>query len=177
MKRIFCCLLSLVVIACNNTSTTIVSADTATIGYSDSATQVADSTQAKAGLDYKVDTSSYVTKTLLQPRDTIVTVDLNNGKGSVTAYISGIGKHVTVVVPITGGDSIMAELVPESDTANIRFKQIYIPVGKQGKYDGPFSRTIKYPITVKGNYRLIISENLMTGTNWKGSFTCNVMVK
>lgn len=53
----------------------------------------------------------------------------------------------------------------------------YIPVGKKGKYDGPFSREINYPITVKGNYKLIVGENLMAEPEWKGNFTCNVLIK
>ena len=164
--------------ACNQ-GTSKNTADTTTIGYSDSATQVADSTHPRdrKNLNYKVDTSAYVTRTLQQPHDTLLTMQLQNGKGSVDAYINGIGKHVTIVVPVTGGDSITGQLQSDDDTANIRFTQIFIPVGKQGKFDGPFSRTISYPVTVKGNYKLIIGENLMTGTDWKGNFRCIVQIK
>lgn len=175
MKRIFYCLVLIAAIACNS-NTSKVSTDTTTIGHSDSAIQVADSTHAKAGLVYKIDTSKQV-NTLLVKRDTLLTVDMNNNKGSVRAFLSGIGKHVTIVVPVKNGDSITAEIVPDDDTANIRFNQIYIPVGKTGKYDGPFSRKISYPITVKGNYKLIVGENLMAEADWQGNFTCNVSIK
>ncbi len=142
----------------------------------DTLTQATDTTKAKAGLQYKIDTSKQV-NTILVKRDTLLTVDLNNNKGSVRAYLSGIGKHVTIVVPVKNGDSITAQIIPDDDTANIRFNQIYIPVGKTGNFDGPFSRNISYPITVKGDYKLVIGENLMAEGDWKGNFTCNVLIK
>lgn len=136
-----------------------------------------DITRAKPGLAYKIDTSKQVTK-LLVPRDTMLTVKLQNNKGSVRCYLSGIGKHVTIIVPVQSGDSITAQLIPDDDTANIRFNQIFIPLGKSGKYDGPFSRKISYPIyKIHGNYRLIVGENLMAQADWKGNFTCNVLIK
>ena len=178
MKRILFCLVCITATACNSGSSKV-SKDTATIGYSDSSVQVADSTHPRdrASLNYKVDTSGYVSKTLLQPRDTLLTVDLHDGKGSVKGYLSGIGKHITVMIPVTTGDSIIAEIIPEVDSMNIRFNQIYIPVGKDGKYDGPFSRKISYPVTVKGAYRLIIGSNLMAEGKTNGNFTCNIVIK
>ncbi|HEY5408910.1 MAG TPA: hypothetical protein VIJ92_17600 [Ginsengibacter sp.] len=140
-------------------------------------TQATGITKVKdTALNYKIDTSKQV-NTLLVKRDTLLTIDINNNKGSVRAYLSGIGRHVTIIVPVTGGDSLIAQIIPDDSAANIRFKQIYIPVGKQGKYDGPFSRQIRYPITVKGNYKLIVGEDLMAGDDWKGNFTCNVSIK
>lgn len=140
-------------------------------------TQATDITKVKdTALNYKIDTSKQV-NTLLLKRDTILTIDMNNNKGSVRAYLSGIGRHVTIIVPVAGGDSLIAQIVPDDSAANIRFNQIYIPVGKRGKYDGPFSREIRYPVTVKGNYKLIVGENLMAGDDWEGNFTCNVFIK
>ena len=139
-------------------------------------TQDSDVTKAKPGMAYKIDTSKQV-NTLLVPRDTLLTMKMDNNKGSVRAYLSGIGKHVTIIVPVSKGDSITAQIIPDDDTANIRFNQIYIPVDKAGKYDGPFSRSISYPVTVKGDYKLIIGENLMAEADWKGNFTCNVLIK
>ena len=88
-----------------------------------------------------------------------------------------MGKHVTLIIPVTNGDSLTAEIIPDDNTLNIRFKQVYVPAGKNGKYDGPFSRTIRYPITVKGKYKLIIGSDLMADGKPKGSFTCNVLIK
>ncbi len=140
-------------------------------------TQATDITKVKdTALNYKIDTSRQV-NTLLIKRDTLLTVDIKNNKGSVRAYLSGIGKHVTIVVPVNEGDSLTAVVIPDDSNANIRFKQIYIPEGKQGRYDGPFTRQISYPITVKGNYKLIVGENLMAEGNWAGSFTCNIIIK
>ena len=140
-------------------------------------TQATDISKVKdTTLNYKIDTSRQV-NTILVKRDTILTVDMKNNKGSVCAYLSGIGKHVTIVVPVNGGDSLTAVIIPDDNNANIRFNQVYVPEGKQGKYDGPFSRHISYPVTVKGNYKLIVGENLMAEGNWAGNFTCNVVIK
>jgi hypothetical protein len=144
---------------------------------SDTLSQAADTTKAK-DLQNKIDTSKQVTNTSSPETDTLLTVDVGeNNKGSVSGYLAGVGKHVTILVPVKNGDSVVAELIPESDTANIRFTQIYIPVGKSGKYDGPFGRKLSYPITVKGQYQLIVGENLMAEGDWKGKFTCNVTIK
>ncbi|MEO8413286.1 MAG: hypothetical protein ABI472_06485 [Ginsengibacter sp.] len=159
----------LVFTACNT--------NTNTSKIKDTSTQATDITKVKdSTLNYKIDTSKQV-NTLLLKRDTILTVDIKDNKGSVRAYLSGIGKHVTIVVPVTEGDSLTAVIIPDGDGANIRFKQVYIPVGKHGKYDGPFSRQVSYPITVKGNYKLIVGENLMAEGDWAGSFTCNIVIK
>ncbi len=179
MKQLFYCLLCSAAIACNSAADKV-SNDTTTTGYSDSAVQVADSTHPPGKRDsfnYKIDTSVQVTKTLLPPADTLITVDIQNGKGSTRAYLSGMGKHVTLIIPVTNGDSLTAEIIPDDNTLNIRFKQVYVPAGKNGKYDGPFSRTIRYPITVKGKYKLIIGSDLMADGKPKGSFTCNVLIK
>ncbi|MEP6466405.1 MAG: hypothetical protein ABJB05_08865 [Parafilimonas sp.] len=168
-KYLACCFMVLIAAACNSNQNQSTNHDTLT--------QATDTTKAKPGLPYKIDTSKQI-NTLLPKRDTLLNVDLNNNKGSVSGYLSGIGKHVVILVPVKSGDSIIAELIPESDTANIRFTQIYIPVGKTGKYDGPFGRKLRYPTKkIKGNYKLIVGENLMAEGDWKGNFTCNVMIK
>lgn len=161
-KKIGWFLLMLVLTGCQSTENK---------GTSDS-----DTTLTKKDLAYKIDTSKQV-NTLLVERDTVLTVDLKNNKASVRAYLSGIGRHVTFIVPVGSGDSIKAELIPDDDTANIIFKQVFIPVGKTGKYVGPFTRKIIYPVSVKGNYKLIVGESLVKESDWKGSFTCNISVK
>ena len=143
----------------------------------DTSIKVTDTTKLKdTTLNYKIDTSGQV-NTLLVKSDTLLTVDIKNNKGSVRAYLNGIGKHVTIVVPVNGGDSLTAVLIPDDNNANIRFNQVYVPEGKHGKYDGPFSRNISYPVTVKGNYKLIVCEDLMAEKNWSGSFTCDIIIK
>ncbi len=168
MKPTIAFFLLIFVASCNSASNKNV--------YKDTLSQTNDTTKAGPAYQYKIDTSKQV-NTLLVKRDTLLTVDLKNNKGSVRAYLSGIGKHVTIVVPVKNGDSIIAQIIPDDDTANIRFNQIYIPAGKNGKYDGPFSRTISYPVTVKGNYKFIIGEDLMAEGSWQGNFTCNVLIK
>ena len=170
---LFCLLLFT---ACTTHTTNTVDTSRDTVNQKSTSTQQTDVTRIKdSALNYKIDTSKQV-NTLLLPRDTLVTVDLQDHKGSVRAYLSGIGKHVTVIVPVAGGDSITATIFPDGDSANIRFNQIYIPAGKKGTYDGPFSKKITYPVTAKGDYRLIIGEDLTAEGDWHGSFTCNVTI-
>lgn len=92
--------------------------------YPDTLTQENNLTEANPDLKYKIDTSKQAT-TLLVKRDTLLTVELNNNSGSVRGYLSGMGKHVTIVVPVEVGDSITAQIIPDDDTANIRFNQLY----------------------------------------------------
>lgn len=168
-QYLLCALLFIVFAACNSTNKQ-------TASNNDTLSPQRTDTTTNSSLAYKIDTSKEVTK-LLVKRDTLLTVALKDNKGSVRGYLSGIGKHVGILVPVTSGDSIIAVITPSDDKANIRFNQIYIPVDKTGKYDGPFSRTLRYPITVKGNYRLVVGENLMAEPDWKGDFTCDVMIK
>ena len=168
-KLLLCYFILIISVACNNAAKQNTPQDTLT--------QANNITKSSHDLTYKIDTSRQVVNTLTPERDTLLTVELNaNNKGHVSGYLSGIGKHVTIVIPVKGGDSLTAELIADN-TANIRFNQIYIPSGKTGKYDGPFSRKINYPVTVKGNYKLIVGENLMAEGDWKGNFTCHVVIK
>jgi len=163
----FCFLI--IAASCNN--------NTHQITESDTASPAADTTSTQ-NFENKTDTSLQVTSASSPKNDTLLTVNMDaNNKGSVSSYLSGVGKHVTILVPVKKGDSILAELIPETDTANIRFTQIYVPVGEAGKYDGPFGKTLNYPITVKGTYKLIVGESLMAEGDWKGNFTCNVTIK
>jgi hypothetical protein len=168
-KLLLCCFILIISVACNNAAKQNSPQDTLT--------QANNITKASSDLNYKMDTPKRVANALLPERDTLLAIELNaNNKGHVSGYLSGIGEHVTIIIPVKGGDSLIAELVAD-DTANIRFNQIYIPAGKTGKYEGPFSRKISYPVTVKGDYRLIVGENLMAEGDWKGNFTCKVTIK
>ena len=166
-KFFWCCFILSLSVACNNAAKQNASQDT--LQPADTVTGA--SPDRKSEIDTSKPANSFLTES-----DTLLTVDLKNNKGSVKAYLNGMGKHVTLIIPVKGGDSLTAELVA-ADTANIRFNQIYIPVGKSGKFDGPFGRKISYPVTITGNYRLIIGENLMAEGDWKGNFSCNVVIK
>ena len=93
-KVLFYCALILMA-SCNNSSNTNQSTD--------SLTQQNDTTKAKPEMQYKIDTSKQV-NTILPKADSIITADIKNGKSSVHGYLSGIGKHVTIIVPVTSGD-------------------------------------------------------------------------
>lgn len=168
-QQIFLCLSVMIFCACNNNGQR-------NNQTSDTSLKKVDITKTNVAAQNKTDTTKQI-DTLPVKQDTLITVHLKNNKGSVRGYLSGIGKHVTIIAAVQSGDSITAQLIPDDDKLNIRFNQIYIPVGKDGKYDGPFSRTISYPVTVKGNYKLIVGSDLMAEGKPDGNFLCNVQIK
>ncbi len=88
----------------------------------------------------------------------------------VPAYIQGMGKHVTFIVPVKGVKKLHAELIV-TDTANIRINQVFTP---SGKADGPFQKTIDIPVKEMGNYKIVVGENQMAANEWKGDFKIKV---
>lgn len=63
------------------------------------------------------------------------------------------------------------KVTPADSTANLRISQIIAP---NGNSDGPFGNEIKYPITEKGVYRVLVSEDLMNGEPYSGKFNFQV---
>lgn len=55
--------------------------------------------------------------------------------------------------------------------ANLRITQIISPSGIS---DGPFGSEIKYQITEKGDYKVLVSESLMNGEPYSGKFSFEV---
>ena len=63
------------------------------------------------------------------------------------------------------------KITPADSLANLRISQIIAPSGKS---DGPFGNEIKYPITEKGIYKVLVSESLMNGEPYNGRFLFEV---
>ena len=117
--------------------------------------------------------------------DTINTIETNDSvinikfaKDSISTTVSGkmkgINHPVTVYIPIKQGKQLKAILTTKEPVANIRFNQIFTP---DGKADGPFGKELKRAIHEQGTYKLIISEDMMQGEEFKGSFKLTVVVK
>lgn len=80
-------------------------------------------------------------------------------------------KSVEVAFDSEAYNELYAAISEVSDTANIRFNQIFMP---DGTADGPFGRDIVYGLAQKGMYRLVIGESLMQGEPWSGDFMVEV---
>lgn len=106
------------------------------------------------------------------------TIHINFPKDStwvtVNGKMKGIKHPITVYIPVKQGKQLTATILPADSLANIRINQIFTP---DGKADGPFGRELKHAIKQQGTYKLIISENMMQGDEWKGEFTLTVKVE
>jgi len=141
------------------------------------------------------DSSAQLKDTLMNSQDTIAEKDRTNVKQDsvkqetairiikdtitipfikdsviVPAYMQGMGKHVTFIVPAKNAKNLRAEIIV-ADTANIRINQVFTP---SGKADGPFQKTIDIPVKETGNYKIVVGENQMAANEWKGDFKIKV---
>ena len=88
-------------------------------------------------------------------------------------HIAGIKDHPEISFSVSSGKLIHATLTGQSDSSNIRIGQIEMP---DGTFDGPFGKQLQYAIKSPGQYKLIISENMMAEGAWAGDFTVKVWV-
>lgn len=98
----------------------------------------------------------------------------NGGDLLLNLKMDSTENHLMIPLQIKSGDSIIAELSSSDKNANIRVSQIKMP---DGKMDGPFGRTLQYPLKDTGAYQLIIGENMMAGDPWTGEFVLKLSVK
>gem|GEM_PF-1421678 len=137
----------------------------------DSMTSNADSTAPKDNTTVQED-STKKENSIKLAKDTITLPALKDSIVA-TAYLQGMGKHVTMIVPVNSGDSLKAEIIAP-DTANIRINQVYTP---SGKADGPFTRKLSFPVKEHGSYKIIVGENQMAEGEWKGEFRIKISVR
>jgi len=110
--------------------------------------------------------------------DTLVVFEFgpNDTTASASANVDykGHNRHITCLVQVNKAKKLEAQLFPEQDTANIRFSQIFMP---DGSSDGPFDRKLSYRLSKKGQYKLLIGENMMAGDEWKGKVKITISLK
>jgi hypothetical protein len=107
----------------------------------------------------------------LSDSDTIL-LDIQNGKATVQIYKQA-DQGINLRFP-SGDYTRMTGMITSKDSmANIRFSQIVMP---DGQMDGPFGKDISYGLPVKGDYLLLLRENLMAGDPWAGDFQVTVML-
>ncbi len=155
-------ILTTIVLSCNNTGQTRVSADSIAAGNDSIETQK-DTTQK--------DTISNTGKS-----DSIIHISFPRDStwATVSANMKGVGHPITVYIPIKQGRRLTASISSDDSAANIRINQIITP---DGKADGPFGKEWKFALHQQGMYRLLIGENLMQGDEWKGEFKLTIKVE
>lgn len=96
---------------------------------------------------------------------------------SINGKIDGLNS-VTYLMDVSKGQTLIGSIEAVSEAGkeqgNIRFSQIITP---SGKADGPFGSSIKYDLTVAGVWKLIVSENQMSGDPWTGDFKMIIGIK
>jgi hypothetical protein len=133
---------------------------------------IADTTPRSATKEVAEPVQKAAVDTGATARSLVVHLEADTGTVRTRGYLSQGPDTCTIV--ISRGGELVAGLVPDDPKGNIRFTQIILPGGKA---DGPFGRSLRYPVAGKGVYRLIIGQNLMAGDPWTGAFTLNVQLK
>ena len=67
--------------------------------------------------------------------------------------------------------SISATISTKDKNRNLRINQILLP---DNSSDGPFSKTMKYKISKKGIYKIVVGKNLMAEGKLTGNFNLSV---
>ncbi|WP_336518226.1 hypothetical protein [Pollutibacter soli] len=114
-----------------------------------------------------------------QPSDTTVyqspetQIRLTNNSAVIKGAISP-GDKPAISVYVDSAVTLSLKLQATDRNGNVRINQIKMP---DGKPDGPFGMSIDYPVSQKGNYTIILGQNLMAGDPWTGNWVMTVAIK
>jgi hypothetical protein len=105
-----------------------------------------------------------------------IRVNFPTGATQVTlnGTIDGFGDKKTYVFEVSKGQMLTASVKPKTSDGNIRISQIINPAGVA---DGPFDNQITYTLNESGDWKLILSENMMAGDPWKGEYFLTLEIK
>ncbi|MDR1761650.1 MAG: hypothetical protein LBR55_04305 [Bacteroidales bacterium] len=110
-----------------------------------------------------------------QQNETIATPAKETNPVVINDTMNGLSDRKTYTIEAEKGQTLSANIVTPSDTANIRIDQIISPSG-QG--DGPFGKDIMtYDISESGTWQVIVAGSMMQGEDYKGKFTLTLAVK
>lgn len=98
---------------------------------------------------------------------------LKNGKGSFNLFKEA-KQEQRYYFRNNSCNDVSIQIVPATDTANIRINNIISP---SKNIDGPFGRNIDYGLSENGVYEIVIGESLMKGYPFQGNYTLNVQLK
>lgn len=96
---------------------------------------------------------------------------------SIEGKIDGLN-NVTYLLDVSKGQKLTGSIEAVSEAGkkqnNIRFSQIFTP---SGQADGPFGPKIEYDLSEAGMWKLVVSENQMSGDPWTGEFKMVIGIK
>lgn len=107
---------------------------------------------------------------IVTAKDSVIKLTVIAGEAKAT-YAKDARERVTFEFESGGYKKVHVGLTSDDPVANIRLSQIIMP---DGNADGPWGREMDYNLPVAGLYKLIVTENMMAGEPWAGTFTITI---
>lgn len=106
----------------------------------------------------------------------IILLSFEKGSRELEAYghLDSGNSRVTCYLDVKQGTRLTAEIETESGRGNIRFNQIFLP---NGQSDGPFGKSLDYPLSERGLYKMVIAASQMADSAYVGRFSVRVRVE
>lgn len=109
-----------------------------------------------------------------KPEDIRVKFPVGSTQVTLNGNIKGFGQNIPYVFEVSKGQKLTASVKPKTGEGNIRIGQIIDP---SGKADGPFGEQMTYSLNESGDWKIILSENMMSGDPWAGEYLLTVEIK
>jgi hypothetical protein len=101
----------------------------------------------------------------------IRTVDASQLPFTIGEEFTNEKQQFILVIKNVKKSSISATISTKDKNRNLRINQILLP---DNSSDGPFSKTMKYKISKKGIYKIVVGKNLMAEGKLTGNFNLSV---
>jgi len=109
-----------------------------------------------------------------KPKDIRVKFPVGSTQVTLNGNIKGFGQNIPYVFEVSKGQKLNASVKPKTGEGNIRIAQIIDP---SGKADGPFGDQMTYNLNESGDWKLVLSENMMSGEPWAGEYLLTIEIK
>lgn len=109
-----------------------------------------------------------------KPKDIRVKFPVGSTQVTLNGSIKGFGQNIPYVFEVSKGQKLNATVKPKTGEGNIRIAQIIDP---SGKADGPFGDQMTYNLNESGDWKLVLSENMMSGEPWAGEYLLTIEIK
>ena len=109
-----------------------------------------------------------------KPKDIRVKFPVGSTQVTLNGSIKGFGQNIPYVFEVSKGQKLNASVKAKTGDGNIRIAQIIDPFGKA---DGPFGDQMTYKLNESGDWKLVLSENMMSGEPWAGEYLLTIEIK
>ena len=109
-----------------------------------------------------------------KPEDIRVKFPVGSTQVTLNGNIKGFGQNIPYVFEVSKGQKLTASVKPKTGEGNIRIGQIIDP---SGKADGPFGDQMTYSLNASGDWKIVLSENMMSGDPWTGEYLLTIEIK